>query len=198
MAYTVTQLRRDLHKRNQRRPALYIGDGNWGGHAWDFLYNGILAFEGTEIELKAFFQSLGPMLPCADCRAHYSSYVVKKGLPCSAFAAFMWLTELETTIARRLGKKSGNRLRQIRKKSTNPRMQIINERAASVEERPAKKEDIISRLDPRACPNCGKSRAELGVTAAGMGLQGVGSRGGGGIASGLKAARSIGALGYGR
>ena len=176
MSYDLKQLRRDLDVKNVRRPALYIGDGKWGGSAWNFLYNGTLAFDGTREELAAFFTALGPLLPCAECRKHYESYLAKEGAPKTPFTAFLWLQKLEQAVGRQKQKKVPRRIKQIRKKSTNPRIQTLNTRPAQNKAAPkvTKREDILSRLDTRHCPNCSKSRAELGVTAASMGIQGIG------------------------
>lgn len=187
MSYNVSQLRRDLDSNNQRRPALFLGSVHWGTSAWNFLYNSVLSFEGTKVEMAQFFNSLGPMLPCGDCRKHYAMYLQKNGAPSNTFTAFLWIRDLEKAVSRKIGKRCPDRLRQIRKKSTNPRLQKMND-SKEGDPKPKKKDDIISRLDSRACPNCGKSRAELGVTAAGMGLEGVGSRAGG-LAASLRAAR---------
>ena len=173
MAYNLVQLRRDLDPASSRRPVLYIGDGKWGPGTWNFLYNGVLAFQGTREQMKAFFSSLGPLLPCPECRRHYSEYRVRAGVPETPYDAFVWLTKLEKMIAVKNRKKPPRRLKQIRKHSSTRKPMIPPPNVPPKTE--SKREDVISRLDDRGCPNCGKSRAELGVTTASMGLQGIGA-----------------------
>jgi hypothetical protein len=221
MSYSQEQLQRDLNPLNARRPVLYIGDGNWGTHAWNFLFNIVLSYEGDTDNLQEFLSQLQFVLPCESCKDHYLRYIKQKQIPHTLPDIFLWLTNLEQTIAKNLNKKAPNRLKQIRKESSNRHMHLSPEQTivpittsspVSVivppprnrkEARQRKKDEerrkriqrrrdekARKNTDPRYCPNCSKTRAELGVTTASMGL---GGRGGNNTY-----ATQIGTFGYGR
>tara|TARA_A100001015_G_scaffold313947_1_gene422330 strand:+ start:4199 stop:4801 length:603 start_codon:yes stop_codon:yes gene_type:complete len=200
MAYSQDQLKRDLNIHHIRRPNLTMGNSHWGKSAWLFLYNCVLSFEGDMDNLKSWISMCQHVLPCPDCRRDFKDYLQKNPLPDTLYEIFNWLHILEENIAKKLGKRPHSRLKKIHKNSSNPRMytnvnnipvQVKLQRKVATKEA----ENRNKKVD-RYCPDCHKSRAELGVTAARMNLEGIGGSRLGGNRG--KYASRIGAFGYGR
>lgn len=188
MSYDYTQLRRDLDRSRSKRPILYIADGHWGEHAWYFLYSVILSHDSKDCaDLRSFLSSLQHILPCKECRTHFSEYLSANEIPTNLADIFKWLEDLERKIAKDNGRTFTSRLEEIRKVSTvrihQNRVQRLQEESRSTSSRQEKKvlpkrkkerstmdrnrEDLYS-LFP--CPNCSKPRSSLGVTKRSMGI----------------------------
>lgn len=88
----------------------------WGPKAWGFLH--AVAFRYPDPPkpqdrkaMHALLQSLGRLLPCKKCRAHYVEYLAANGVTSPEAPLFAdrealarWLVDLHNSVNRRLGK----------------------------------------------------------------------------------------------
>jgi len=83
----------------------------WGPAAWDFLHTVSFHFPEQPTprdrrEYKAFFQSLGAVLPCEKCRAHYVEYTNNHPIDLTGRGALArWLVGVHNAVNRRHGKR---------------------------------------------------------------------------------------------
>jgi len=101
MSYNNSQLKKDMSRKESKRPQLYLTGEKWGNSAWRFLYNVVLSYKGDLENLNAFVISLQHVLPCEKCKEHYVQYMMKNPPPKQPWLLFHWLNNLENAIARK-------------------------------------------------------------------------------------------------
>lgn len=85
---------------------------NWGKFGWGFVHNVALGYPNNEIsymekdQYRIFFEVIGYVLPCNDCRKHYKE-MVKDNPPVlvDRNSIFKWTVDIHNIVNKRLNKK---------------------------------------------------------------------------------------------
>lgn len=86
----------------------------WGSNAWVFIHAIALEYpenptENEKYEYYTFFKSLGPILPCANCKNNYKRHFDENPLTYkeleSRVTLFRWSVNLHNAVSKDLGKK---------------------------------------------------------------------------------------------
>ncbi len=158
--YTIFNLKKDMGAGKQ----LVIGHEHWGKCAWSFIYNTVLAYKGDISHLRKFLKNLKHVLPCEECKVHYTAFLKENAIPKNLHKIFQWCVKLENKIAKENYKEKYipiNRLTQILTPDIAQKDTATDSRPSGTKlEQTSADKTKVSRVSTinAPCVNCNKDR----------------------------------------